>query len=535
MSYTREVLSGSKILALGLTLTALTVSYYFGYPFTTGKFLCVALSVTAACFVVFEKKLIFHMPRSKEILFSFLGTFLFVIVSLCFSPGGEHANGILLIIAWVLLAFTTAAFVYKEGSEPFLKNFFLWQVPIIVLIFSKLLHHELFVKTLARPFFGNPNITGNFVVISIISLLFFINFKPSPLLKKLALLYLVIGGYVIFSLGARGALLGLLAGLVVFSFIKWDFKKIYSGLKTQQKGLFWVSMLIMASLASYALFKKGATSLEYRYQFWRNTLCLIKDYPLGVGPGSFEYVFQLYNGRCYPSVENAEGYLVRNPHNIFLEFIAEIGFAGALCLFTLLFFIFKNAWSLRKSKPHEALWVLSMGALFVVQGFFEFPQDTPYTYFILSILIGFAFALLPSKANLQSSYLRVVSFAASLLVLLIFSMKGYSDYLTKFPGNTQEEKLARYQGACAIDKENWRACAHASLILLELGEIEKTEKIISEIEQRLGSHHSILHLRGSVAEKKGDFATACSEFKKYHALFGGNTSKKEYLEKNCSN
>lgn len=98
----------------------------------------------------------------------------------------------------------------------------------------------------------------------------------------------------------------------------------------------------MLFLVGFFLYSKGSASLEIRYSFWRNTLCLIKDFPLGVGPGSFEYIFQSYNGRCYAPAESGEGLLVRNPHNMFLEFFAEIGILGALALFCFLyFFVFR--------------------------------------------------------------------------------------------------------------------------------------------------------------------------------------------------
>lgn len=271
--------------------------------------------------------------------------------------------------------------------------------------------------------------------------------------------------------------------------------------------------------------------MEIRYSFWRNTLCLIQDHPLGVGAGSFEYVFQRYNGRCYAPAEASEGLLVRNPHNMYLEFVAEMGIVGALAFFLFFFFLASEVYKNRKSSPLASRWVLSLGAVILGIAAFEFPQDTPYTLFFIAVLTGVALSLTNGKKNPRSQKMALLNLAASVVVAGIFFTKAFSDHLTLYPG---PDRLKGFDLACSLNKENWRACVFLGLEYVQQNDFDKAEAVIALLSKNFEGHHSLMHLRGSLADKKGDFKTACEESRKYHQLFNGNSSKKEYLEKHCT-
>lgn len=524
------MLRGSHIIAVGLSIVALLVSNKFSFAYTSAKFLGIALTVLVASFYVFEKKLSFFMTQNKGIIFSLLSLILFTGISLAVSKTGEPVTGVTLILVWALTAFAVSAMAKKEGVESFLKTLIRYQLPVTALIFVYLILNEFVFKNSARPFFGNPNIVSNFLAVSTLQLFFLIKVEKNALLKKAALTLAAISILLLVVLQSRGSFLGLIVGSLVFFYYISDIKQLFNNLKKQQRGIALTLIAILVLSFSFVLYRKGTESLAYRYSFWRNTLCLIKDHPLGVGPGAYEYVFQHYNGKCYPPAESAEGLQVRNPHNMFLEFFAEIGILGGLSFLAFLFFLFVELKKSLSKNRNEVAWVLGHAALIATIGFFEFPQDTPYTLLFISVLTGVALALIPTKNNPQSSYLRIINFSAAIIVCFIFFVKAYSDHLTLHPG---PDRFKSFQTACALNKENWRGCVFLGLSYIENNEFEKLDRLIADLSLRFEGHHSLLHLKGTYAIKRGDIPLACEEFKKYHLMFDRKTSKKAFLEQNC--
>jgi O-antigen ligase len=70
-----------------------------------------------------------------------------------------------------------------------------------------------------------------------------------------------------------------------------------------------------------------------RMDIWRDSLPIIKDYPLGIGLGNYENVFQIYN-QSFTSDKT-----VMHAHNDYLQFLIETGWIGFLALMSS-FFIF---------------------------------------------------------------------------------------------------------------------------------------------------------------------------------------------------
>jgi len=524
------VLRGSHIIAIGLSVVALLVSDKFSFTYTSAKFLGIALTVLIASFYVFEKKLVFTMTQSKGVIFSLLSLVSFTGLALVLSKTGEPVTGVALILLWALIAFAVSAMARSEGVGVFLKALTRLQFPVIALIYGYLLINELLLKNPVRPFFGNPNIVSNFIAVSSLQLLFAFKVETNSLIKKAAIGLFGIGLLLLVLLQSRGSFLGLIVGSVVFFYYAVDLKQLFKKLKKQQRGIALALAAAIVISFSFVLYRKGTESLSHRYSFWRNTLCLIRDNPLGVGPGSYEYVFQHYNGKCYPPAESAEGLQVRNPHNMFLEFFAEIGILGGLSLLAFLFFLFIELKKSLSKNRMELAWVFGHAALIASIGFFEFPQDTPYTLIFISVLTGVALALIPAKNNPQSSYLRIINFSASIIICFIFFVKAYSDHLTMRPGT---DAFTSFQTACALNKENWRGCVFLGLNYLQNDDFEKLDLLIKQLSEHFEGHHSLLHLRGTYAIKRGDIPTACEEFKKYHLMFDRKTSKKAFLEQNC--
>lgn len=103
-----------------------------------------------------------------------------------------------------------------------------------------------------------------------------------------------------------------------------------------------------------------------RYNFWKEALLIIKDYPLfGAALNTYSEVAPRYR-------INWGGY----PHNCYLHMAAETGLAGLASFLWLLFVFLWRSWSRILKVQDRFLLSLAMGGLtglsgFLVQSFFD--------------------------------------------------------------------------------------------------------------------------------------------------------------------
>jgi len=82
-----------------------------------------------------------------------------------------------------------------------------------------------------------------------------------------------------------------------------------------------------------SVFTKMDTSSEMRLAFWESTLAMIMDHPLlGIGWGAYWMVYPEYDFYI-----NDAAVRIVHAHNIYLNYAAEIGIAGAIAYFTWFF------------------------------------------------------------------------------------------------------------------------------------------------------------------------------------------------------
>jgi O-antigen ligase len=103
--------------------------------------------------------------------------------------------------------------------------------------------------------------------------------------------------------------------------------------------------IALKNIVRYFIHEKAILS-ELRPYFWKDTLVLIKDFPVwGTGLGTYAEIFQKYR-----TFDEAWGFL-RYAHNDYLQFIAETGaFGGVFLIGFLLWYIRRFREGLRKLK-----------------------------------------------------------------------------------------------------------------------------------------------------------------------------------------
>lgn len=107
-------------------------------------------------------------------------------------------------------------------------------------------------------------------------------------------------------------------------------------------------VLLVAGLALVAVPQLAAgaiKSLEYRLEYWKSTLAMVRDHPwLGVGPGSFQDFYTAYK---LPQASEE----VRDPHNFILEVWATAGTPAVVALLAVLVAYAVHYWRGKNASP----------------------------------------------------------------------------------------------------------------------------------------------------------------------------------------
>ena len=148
-----------------------------------------------------------------------------------------------------------------------------------------------------------------------------------------------------------------------------------------------VTAVLLAGLAGFfwkysGFFRKGATSVVARFDYWQAALRTAKDNPLfGTGPGTFSIP--------YKKIKRPESEMSRLVHNDYLEQASDSGVVGAV-VYTI-FIASALAWSFRRGGLARdwlafSVWLGVLG--WALQGLFEFALYIPALAWPAFALLG---------------------------------------------------------------------------------------------------------------------------------------------------
>ena len=132
------------------------------------------------------------------------------------------------------------------------------------------------------------------------------------------------------------------------------------------------------------------SSMVSRVTIWKSSLLMLKENPwLGIGPGNFQNNYLEFQKYFPPYLEWA----VPQPHNIFLAFWLQTGLLGFAGFLLLLYFVFKNLWTIFKNKKDAFLVapVFMFFIYFVLHGLI----DTPFWKNDFSVIFWTCIAIVP--------------------------------------------------------------------------------------------------------------------------------------------
>jgi hypothetical protein len=187
--------------------------------------------------------------------------------------------------------------------------------------------------------------------------------------------------------GSKGGwLLMLLLGLIVL--LRMPMAKHYK--------VALITIVLIGGLAGFFLkyagfFKKGATSVSARFDYWQAALKITANRPLfGTGPGTF--------GPVYTRIKRPESEPARLTHNDYLEQASDSGIPGFLAYIALMGGVL--AWSYKKTRSPMvfAVWLGVLG--WSLQGFMEFGLYIPALAWPAFALLGWLLGVEELRAGL---------------------------------------------------------------------------------------------------------------------------------------
>lgn len=265
---------------------------------------------------------------------------------------------------------------------------------------------------------SNQDLFAYFNVLSIFLAIFILILEEKKYWKYIIGCILALDFLTLLETGSRGALAGLIAGMVIFiiyCYLRLEYKK-------RMQLLFVILILSVLALLAFSypdffhltgtnFFAKisGAFQggLGDRKDLWDIALRAFESKPiLGWGPENFSFVFDKYFKQGYPGLGSDETAIYFDrPHNKFWEVAVSSGVMGLLSYFlvfgVLFYLIFKHFKSQKNIRNNERLISILLFSFFIayfVQNFFAFDNIATYiAFFLMAGYINNNFAA-PGKA-----------------------------------------------------------------------------------------------------------------------------------------
>jgi len=167
--------------------------------------------------------------------------------------------------------------------------------------------------------------------------------------------------------GSKGGwLLMLLVGLIALLRLPFQFRY-----KTTLLVVVFVIGLTGFAVKYSGYFKKGATSVNARFDCWRAALQIVENKPLlGTGPGTF--------GVTYAKIKHPEAEMARLAHNDYLQQASDSGLLGFIAFSSFIIWALAGSWLKLGATGDAELFAVWLGLFgWSLQETFEFGLYTP--------------------------------------------------------------------------------------------------------------------------------------------------------------
>lgn len=511
----------SLIIFLPIVSDTYTQQSFFAYIYDTPKW--ILLYVFASFYLLYSvvkrKKIILKYPSFLQLPFLFYMMGLLLV--LLFAPAGNRETVLLEHLLFLVITFCFYSCL-KEDKD-FLKKLSIYTFIGLALLGVAVFVSRVYWEKRLLPFFGSPTMYGEYMGSLLVVASFFVLFLKNSkknLWLKISVLCLGLGA--LFVIQSRAPLL---AYIIAFTFMLFR-KNLHLKVK---RALILVALLagIFAVLFT-SLNAQKAQSIDIRKIRWMNTLEMIVDKPVGSGLGNYTAAYGEFQNKRAFDIEADERSIIGNPHNAFLELAAESGVISALAFLMMLFLSLSALLGIKS--PYATL-CLGLLVYWMIDAFFNFPQDCPASYFFFTLVSGLLLFVFSDKKLEMTAFASYVLRGVVLVVLILFSYRQYFSEVITFR-NMNDEKVLTH--ACKLDPQNWRACLRSVSLSWARGESEKALRLLEALELRFPEHYIIRKKTIQLIFESGNTEKGCEHLRIYDRRFNDNSSLHSILLQKCT-
>ena len=409
----------SIILISGFVLCSTVISFNNETVDFTNEVRAVILGImTLALFILLASR---ADPADLTVLKNpIFAVFLFYWLTVTFSISvadnfGEAITSSLVIFMRIVLLF--AATIVLKDQKWFSKAVII--VTIGLGIFSA---YQIIFTPAVQPtgLMGNKNQCASaFFLLSVLCLHYWRSWKVP------ATIALSLSGFAIVFLRARSVWLAVLVAALVFVITNRKYALCALVLIPMACGITW-------GIKGNTIFE--ASSLEQRFDIWKQTARMIKDHPMGVGAGNWQVKFPVYSGFLQPSnrrLTYEDDKFITHAYNEPLQICSEVGYIGVvsyLLLFALAIY-YSSGW------PRAGL------AGFMALSLFTFSGERPFH----SMMVIFLFALAIIQFRKRHWLVKPVKKWPATLSVLVAGVLIFAVYVFAVRYETSRQLMRIYQ------------------------------------------------------------------------------------------
>lgn len=312
--------------------------------------------------------------------------------------------------------------------------------------------------------FGNVNMLSEFYLLCLPLAYYWLSQK-NEIAKSVKVIVFVVVNVVLLATKSRSAYLGL--GL-------WWALWFYQTYFQHRAKLFLAALAVAIFAGGFFVYKTNLSlgayksySSQERMNFYRSSVDLILDHPLGVGS---QFSTQIVPYRLQYPVGPSEGEYPDQPHSEILKWGVEFGWLGLMMsLITLGLMAHRIA-------QQGSFLLKGAGLVILPQLFFQFPFENPATVVVLALYLYLFAQSLPQQTVAWKKPVKAISFIVGLAVVYYSVVFIASIYLeSNYP-----HSLTKTMQACRLNPSYLRGCVRKNYNLLKDRQNVEVKKNLKE-------------------------------------------------------
>lgn len=279
-------------------------------------------------------------------------------------------------------------------------------------------------------------------------------------------------------------------------------------------------------------------SHQARFNFWSASLEMFSEHPItGIGKGKWAGIYPLYNGKSYTD-ENVDMNSAINPHNDYIEVLAEYGIFGFILftgfIFTGLYYLFKKS---KRELNYLPFFLSALGVCIMM--FFSFTKDNFWVMIVFAVCMGVGYSssielLIMKYEFLRNNklFLKRTFIAIGILLLTAgtwfkiieeINEKEYLDAMNLKAQSKYEEMLIKLNGVSdfyyPIDMNKMPVDYYRGVGYYELKQYDKALEKFKSARERMKYYPTIMNNEAAALYMTGNYEEAETRYNEIRNIF----------------